>query len=182
MDDVREDLNLESQDQDFEMGGPVRDEQEVTEERSVQGNVHIAEDVITELARKTLTLVPGVQPASPGLVSKLGLVGRKAIDGIKVSVEENINPPQITVDVFVLVKYGLRIPDIAWDLQEAVKNNLEQYTGYTVKAVNVNVQGVFFHERSVQSVNADTDKNVVKEQVVSVTETGSETEADAESK
>ena len=41
------------------------------------------------------------------------------------------------------MKYGQRIPDLAWDVQEKVKANLERYTGYTVKAVNVNVQGIY---------------------------------------
>jgi len=49
------------------------------------------------------------------------------------------------------VKYGLRIPDIAWDVQEAIKNQIENYTGYTVKAVNVHVQGIHFTESKSQS-------------------------------
>ena len=158
MDEVHNTLDLESQEQEKEPEGAIEEQTMAAEERSVQGSVHIAEDVITELARKTLSLVPGVQPANPGLASKLGLVGRKAIDGIKVSVEENVTQPLITVDVFVLVKYGLRIPDVAWDLQEAVKNNLEQYTGYAVKAVNVNVQGIFINDRPAENVVADTEK------------------------
>ncbi|WP_286847631.1 MULTISPECIES: Asp23/Gls24 family envelope stress response protein [Aminobacterium] len=150
MDNIREDLDFESQERNTEQEEILMEEQGMVEERTVQGNVHISEEVITELAKKTLTIIPGVQPASPGLVSKLGLVGRKSIDGVKVSVEENVTPPTITVDVFVLVKYGLRIPDVAWDVQESIKNNLEQYTGYLVKAVNINVQGVFFDDRTSQ--------------------------------
>ena len=62
---------------------------------TVQGTVHIAEDVIMELAKKTLLTVPGVQPANPGIASKLG-IGRKASDGIRVAVEEG-KPPIITL-------------------------------------------------------------------------------------
>ena len=49
----------------------------------------------------------------------------------------------IDIDTFVFVKYGQRIPDLAWDVQEKIKDNLERYTGYSVRAVNVNVQGIY---------------------------------------
>lgn len=114
---------------------------------SVTGTIHISEEVIMELAKKTLTTVPGVQPASPGIASKLG-IGRKASDGIRVSVEDKF-PPAVTVDVYLLVKYGLRIPDVAWDVQEAIKKSLEQFTGYDVRAVNINVQGIYFKDKPV---------------------------------
>ena len=131
---------------------------------TVQGTVHIAEDVSMELAKKTLLTVPGVQPANPGIASKLG-IGRKASDGIRVAVEEG-KPPIITVDVFILIKYGLRIPDVAWDVQESVKSNLEQYTGYAVKAVNINVQGVYFEGKKTEAAPAQKplDKEFVEEQ------------------
>ena len=123
----------------------VKPEEEV-EAPSVSGTVHISEDVIMELAKKTLSSIAGVQPASQGIASKLG-IGRKASDGIRVSVEEK-TPPFATIDVYILVKYGLRIPDVAWDVQESIKNNLQEYTGYKVKAVNINVQGIYFQERT----------------------------------
>ena len=123
-----------------EQGGP-------DEISSVNGSIHISEEVIMELAKKTLTTIPGVQPASPGIASKLG-IGRKASDGIRVSVEDKF-PPVVTVDVYLLVKYGLRIPDAAWDVQEAIKKTLEQFTGYDVKAVNINVQGIYFQDKPI---------------------------------
>ncbi len=112
----------------------------------VSGTVHISEDVIMELAKKTLSSIAGVQPASQGIASKLG-IGRKASDGIRVSVEDK-TPPAATIDVYILVKYGLRIPDVAWDVQESIKNSLEEFTGYSVRAVNINVQGIYFQERT----------------------------------
>ena len=38
-----------------------------------------------------------------------------------------------SVDVYILVKFGLRIPDLAWDVQEMIKKNIEEYS-YKVKA------------------------------------------------
>ena len=101
------------------------------------GLIHISEDVIAELARKTIQGIPNIKTA--GLASKFS-IGRRS-GGIRVSVEQTQG--SVSVDAYVLVKYGQRIPDLAWDVQEKIKDNLERYTGYDVKAVNVNVQGIY---------------------------------------
>ncbi|MDR2136668.1 MAG: Asp23/Gls24 family envelope stress response protein [Synergistaceae bacterium] len=112
-----------------------------------EGNIHISDDVIIELARKTILGIPNIQPANVGIASKFG-IGRKVGDGIRVSrvsVEDG-KIPTITVDAYILVKYGQRIPDLAWDVHGKIKANLERYTGYTVSSVNINVQGIYLEE------------------------------------
>ena len=80
------------------------------------GVIHISEDVIAELARKTIQGIPNIKiPAK--FSSKFGL-GRKS-DGIRVSVNAD-SMPSIAVEASVLVKYGQRIPDLAWDVQEKI--------------------------------------------------------------
>jgi uncharacterized alkaline shock family protein YloU len=109
-----------------------------------EGNIHISNDVMIELAKKAILGIPNIQLANMGVASKFG-IGRKAGDGIRVAVEEG-KIPSVTVDAYILVKYGQRIPDLAWDVQEKVKSSLERYTGCTVPAVNVNVQGIYLEE------------------------------------
>jgi len=107
-----------------------------------EGNVRISDDVIIELAKKTVLSIPNIQLASMGLVSKFG-IGRKGGEGIRVLSVEDGKIPATTVDVYIRTKYGHRIPDLVWDVQEKVKSDLERYTGYIVTAVNVNVQGIY---------------------------------------
>ncbi|MDR3265168.1 MAG: Asp23/Gls24 family envelope stress response protein, partial [Synergistaceae bacterium] len=66
---------------------------------------------------------------------------------------------------YILVRYGQRIPDLAWDVQEKIKANLERYTGYTVTAVNINVQGIYLEEPQA-APDADAEKNDAGEVVV----------------
>ena len=49
-------------------------------------------------------------------------------------------------DLSFIVKYGVRIPDIALNVQEAVKAAIENMTGLSTVEVNVHVQGVGFPE------------------------------------
>lgn len=109
-----------------------------------RGEVKIDESVIGQIAMQALRTIKGVQPSAGSMMSKMGF-GRKMYGGVRVSLEGEENP-QVTVDTYISVRYGLRIPDVAWDLQETIKNQLEQYTGYTVKAVNVYVQGIHFED------------------------------------
>jgi len=110
-----------------------------------EGNVRIADDVIIELVKKTISSVANIQLASSSLASKFG-IGRKSSEGIRVLSAEDGKIPATTVDVYIRTKYGYRIPDLVWDVQEKVKANLERYTGYTVTAVNVNVQGIYMED------------------------------------
>ena len=67
------------------------------------------------------------------------LSGKKNLSkGIKVEVGEK----EAKIDVNIIVEYGIRIPDIAFDIQNKVKKAVENMTGLKVLEVNVHVQGV----------------------------------------
>ena len=109
-----------------------------------KGDIRISEDVIGTLATQALLSVEGVRPASAGRVANLRL-GRKGSSGVRISVSDG-TPPVVQVETYIIVKYGLRLPDISWDVQESVKEQIERYTGYAVKEVNVTIQGIDFGE------------------------------------
>ena len=118
------------------------------DQSNLEGKIRISEDVIAQLATKALNSVEGVSPANPGLMANLRL-GRKTVNGVRISISDG-DSPEILVDAYISVKYGLRIPDVCWDVQEAVKEQIERFTGYTIKGVNVYVQGVTFGEKKEQ--------------------------------
>ncbi|MDR2780671.1 MAG: Asp23/Gls24 family envelope stress response protein [Synergistaceae bacterium] len=122
------------------------------DQTGLEGKIRISEEVISQLAIKALLSVDGIQPANPGLMANLRM-GRKAANGVRISISDG-ESPEIQVDTYVSVKYSLRIPDVCWDVQEAVKDQIERYTGYTVKSVNVYVQGITFSEKQTESGDA----------------------------
>lgn len=123
------------------------------DEPHLDGAIHISEDVIVELTRKTIQGIDHIQTVDGKIGSKFG-IGRRG-GGIRVVVDEG-EPPKISIDAYVLVRYGQRIPDLAWDVQEKVKANLERYTGYDVSAVNINVQGIWSDEPIPKLEDDDT--------------------------
>ncbi|MDO9507987.1 MAG: Asp23/Gls24 family envelope stress response protein [Thermovirgaceae bacterium] len=99
------------------------------------GNVRISEKVIEQIATQALGRVIGVRPADAE-------DGKNPSGGVRITVKDGV-VPAIAIDAHITTKYGLRIPDISWYVQESIKRTLEQNTGYSVIAVNVFVQGVY---------------------------------------
>lgn len=110
------------------------------------GAVHIADDVVSIIAGLAATEVEGIAGMSEGLVGGLAeMLGKKNFSkGVKVEVGEK----EAAVDIFIIVKYGARIPEVALAAQEIVKQAIEKMTGLTVVEVNVHVQGVGFPEEA----------------------------------
>ncbi|NLA58515.1 MAG: Asp23/Gls24 family envelope stress response protein [Firmicutes bacterium] len=113
-----------------------------TKERTELGELRIANEVVGVIAGLAATEVEGVAGMSGGLAGGIAeMLGRRNLSkGVKVEVGEE----QAAIDLFVVVEYGVRIPDVAWKIQENVKRAIEGMTGLEVVEVNVHVQGVNF--------------------------------------
>ena len=104
-------------------------------------NIKIADDVIAVIAGVAVAEVPGVAEMSGGFVGGISevLSGKKNLSkGIKVESGEK----ETKIDVNIIVEYGTRIPDVAFEIQNRVKKAVENMTGLKVVEVNVHIQGV----------------------------------------
>lgn len=106
------------------------------------GVVRISEDVVSIIAGLAAAEIEGVASMSGGVAGGISeVLGRKSMSkGIKVEV----GTEEAKIDIFIIVQYGARIPDVSWDIQESVKKTVENMTGLRVTQVNVHVQGVHF--------------------------------------
>lgn len=113
-----------------------------TRERTEIGEVRIANEVVGIIAGLAASEVEGVAGMSGGLAGGIAdLLGRKNLSkGVKVEVGEE----QAEIDLFVVVEYGVKIPEVASNIQANVKRAIEGMTGLDVVAVNVHVLGVTF--------------------------------------
>lgn len=106
-------------------------------------NLNISEDVIGIIAGLAASEVEGIAGMTLGFVDGINQIlgsSKKYSKGVKISLEGK----KVTIDLYVNVKYGVRIPDIAWAAQNAVKSAVENMTGLEVASVNINVQGITF--------------------------------------
>ena len=122
----------------------VKEEVAVIEEipqEEVGSNIQIADDVVAVIAGIAVAEVPGVAQMSGGFAGGITevLSGKKNLSkGIKVETGEK----ETKIDVNIIVEYGIRIPDVAFEIQNKVKKAVESMTGLKVVDVNVHIQGV----------------------------------------
>lgn len=106
-----------------------------------ENGIEISNDVIAVIAGVAVSEVQGVASMSGGFAGGITevLSGKKNLaKGIKVEKAENTTK----IDVNIVVEYGSRIPDVAFEIQNRVKKAVESMTGFKVEEVNVHVQGV----------------------------------------
>lgn len=103
--------------------------------------VNISEEVIATIAGAAAVECYGL----------VGMSGRKLKDGIgqllgkedlKKGVEVVFDADQVVIDLYIIVSFGVNIAEVAKNVVEKVKYQVENQTGLGVKAVNINVQGV----------------------------------------
>lgn len=113
--------------------------------------IRIADEVVAVISGKAVSEIQGVYEMSGGFAGGIGevLSGKKNLaKGIKVAVTDK----ETKIDVNIIVEYGVRIPEIAFEIQTKVKKAVETMTGLKVTEVNVHVQGV----------NTNIDKNITE--------------------
>ena len=114
---------------------------ERTENVEKTDTIQVSDEVVAVIAGMTVAEVSGVAEMAGGFAGGISEVfsGKKNMaKGIKVE----INEKSVVIDVNIIVEYGSRIPDVAFEIQKRIKASVENMTGLNVEQVNVHVQGV----------------------------------------
>lgn len=116
----------------------------VTDEDEFKDNVTYKKNVVISIVSLATQEISGIASIS-----------RKSVSVIKSAFSKNINRGIIVdftdkniakIDVFVNVKFGCSVKDVAFRVQENIKSSVESMTEYKVESVNVHVVGVNFSE------------------------------------
>jgi uncharacterized alkaline shock family protein YloU len=117
----------------------------VPEDTPDTSEVKISDDVIAAIASVAASQVQGVAAMAGSIVGDIGgaILGRKnTAKGVRVSSRDR----DVVLDLYLSVKYGARIPEVAYQVQENVKKSVEGMTDLKVSQVNIHIQGVTFQE------------------------------------
>ncbi len=132
-----------------------------------QDTVKISPDVVATIAGVATTEIDGVagmcNTFAGGLAEKLG-AKKNPTKGIKVEIKE----ASVVIDLYIIVEFGIRIPELAWEIQESVKNNVETMTGLLVEKVNVHIDGISFKkfESEAKEIPVDDDELIIEETIL----------------
>lgn len=107
---------------------------------SEESNLKISEDVIATIAMTTAKDVPGVHSMAPTIKKDVKrLLGKKG-EGNGISIVFENGAAAIEADI--IVKFGVKVNEVAATVQSRVKEAVETMTGITVKKVDVVIAGM----------------------------------------
>ena len=110
------------------------------ESRTDYGMIRIHDNVIASIAAVAAAEIEGVKSVGKNFKTGiLELIDRKNLSAIKVEKDKN---GDITLQIPLVIKYGVNIPEVANKVQENVRQALEKMTNLSIKDINVNVQAI----------------------------------------
>ena len=125
--------------------------------KSENDGIQISNDVVAVIAGVAVSEVQGVAGMAGGFAGGISEVfsGKKNLaKGIKADIEDG----KAKLDVNIIVEYGSRIPDVAFEIQNRVKKAVENMTGLVVEEVNVHVQGVNTDTAMAEKTETENDE------------------------
>ena len=108
------------------------------------GSINISEEVIAAIAVGAAREVDGVTGMMPNLGGSVADLmsnkkgAQKGVRGVKI----DMTGAALALDLYVTVRYGVAIHEVAENAQKAVSSAVEAMTGCQVEAVNIHVGGV----------------------------------------
>jgi len=105
------------------------------------GKITISEEVIALIAGATAIECYGLVGMASKKISD-GFVELLRKENLSRGVVVNVKDGELSIDLFIVVGYGVRISEVASSVMERVRYTTEMLTGLSVSQVNVNVQGV----------------------------------------
>ncbi len=115
----------------------------VADEDELKDNVTYKKNVVISIVSLATQEINGIASISRNSVSMIKSALSKNINrGIIVEFDNNF----ASIEVFVNVKFGYSVKDVAFRVQENIKSIVESMTEFKVAAVNVHVVGVTFSD------------------------------------
>lgn len=129
---------------------------EKVDEQLEESTIKISNDTVATYAGIAISEIAGVYGMSGTFAGITEAISGKKnyTKGVKVEV----NDKSAKIDLNIIVEYGARIPEVAFEIQTKVKKSVETMTGLKVTSVNVNIQGVHaITEKEEEQVKEDEE-------------------------
>ncbi|MCM8762713.1 MAG: Asp23/Gls24 family envelope stress response protein [Candidatus Omnitrophica bacterium] len=111
------------------------------------GNVKVDNEVLASIAAIAARKVPGVHRIFTSIVGGIvQWIKRTADAGIKVVIGED----EVSFELRVVIDYGVNIPEVTYQIQKAIKEEVERISGLKVGNVDVIVHGIHFPKKEIE--------------------------------
>src|SRR5271157_1467223 len=101
------------------------------------GIVQIHKKVIGDIAAASIKEIPGVQPATFGIIGSIAEVfGYKNYPAVSVKIDKD---QQVSLEIRVIIEYGINIPLVARQIQDVIQHAVEDAVDISLKEIDVNI-------------------------------------------
>ena len=117
------------------------------------GEINVTEETIGSIVSLNLADVKGVVGSRKSIIKEItdmlrGDTSENEIEEASRNIKVEIKDNKPLINLYIVIKYGVRIPDIAWDIQSRVKEGLMKKLGTDINEIDIHVQGIQFPKKT----------------------------------
>lgn len=131
------------------------------------GQIEISKETIESIVSLNLADVKGVVGSRKTIIKEITemLMGDTDKSELNISsrtikIEIKNNKPLI--NLYIIIKYGVRIPDIAWDIQNRIKKSIKNKLGININEIDIHIEGIQFPKKTQSRKNLVASNLFVK--------------------
>ena len=131
------------------------------------GQIEISKETIESIISLNLADVKGVVGSRKTIIKEITemLMGDTDKSELNISsrtikIEIKNNKPLI--NLYIIIKYGVRIPDIAWDIQNRIKESIKNKLGININEIDIHIEGIQFPKKTQSRKNLVASNLFVK--------------------
>lgn len=116
------------------------------------GEINVTEETIGNIVSLNLADVKGVVGSRKSIIKEItdmlrGDMSENETEEANRTIKVEIKDNKPLINLYIIIKYGVRIPDIAWDIQSRVKEGLMKKLGTDIYEIDIHVQGIQFPKK-----------------------------------
>jgi len=117
------------------------------------GKINITMETIRSIVSLTLADVKGVVGNRKSIIKEVadmlrGDVNKNETEEADRNIKVEIKDNKPLINLYIVIKYGVRIPDIAWDIQNRIKEGLIKKLDTEINEIDIHVQGIQFPKKT----------------------------------
>ena len=121
--------------------------------RTDLGEINVTKETIGNIVSLNLADVKGVVGSRKSIIKEItdmlrGDTSENEIEEASRNIKVEIKDNKPLINLYIIIKYGVRIPDIAWDIQSRVKEGLMKKLGTDINEIDIHVQGIQFPKKT----------------------------------
>ena len=131
------------------------------------GEINISKESIRSIVSLTLADVKGVVGNRKSIIKEItdmlrGDTNENEIEEASRTIKVEIKDNKPLINLYIIIKYGVRIPDIAWDIQSRAKEGLIKKLGIEINEIDIHVQGIQFPKKTQSRKDLVTSNLFIK--------------------